>query len=259
VLGLTLVALRFDGRLVYHWGTGPIPERVPDAAASFIAANDLPPNLYNHYNDGGYLIFRLAPKVGVFQDGRGAAPPEFYEALGRLHTAGFAPLLEQYRVNTALVKVGEYGTLFPAQQWGVVFWDDVYAVLVRRTAETAPLLERLEYRAFLPGSRLPARQDQLVRAAEEMRRNQRERATPDWWLAVGTGVALFRTGDLAGAESEILRSTQIAPGQPKAWAYLGWIRSRLGRTEEAAAAVARAKELDPGGTQIADVVGMIGR
>ncbi len=259
VIGLVLGSLRLDQRLDYRRGIGPIPEMVPEAAASFILANDLPPVLYNHYNEGGYLIFRLYPRLGVFQDGRGAVPREFYQTLARQHSAGFTPLFEQFGVHTALVRVNELGRLFPASVWGLVYWDDVYAVLLRRSPATQPLLARLEYRAVTPGSGLPAGRELLERAVYEFRRNQRERAAPDWWLAIGTGVALWRLQDPAGAEREILRASEIAPAEPRAWAYLGWIRSRRGKREEAEAAIARARALDPTGAQIDKIIDPAGR
>ncbi|MBI5640946.1 MAG: hypothetical protein HZA17_11020 [Nitrospirae bacterium] len=43
---------------------------LPVKAADFILANDLQGNMYNHYNWGGYLIWRLGPDRKVFVDGR---------------------------------------------------------------------------------------------------------------------------------------------------------------------------------------------
>lgn len=42
----------------------------PVEAAEFIAANDLRGNMYNFYDWGGYLIWRLGPERKVFTDGR---------------------------------------------------------------------------------------------------------------------------------------------------------------------------------------------
>ncbi|MBI5101342.1 MAG: hypothetical protein HZB33_05855 [Nitrospirae bacterium] len=44
--------------------------RFPVEAADFILANSLPGNMYNSYDWGGYLIWRLAPERKVFIDGR---------------------------------------------------------------------------------------------------------------------------------------------------------------------------------------------
>ncbi|MGH9566786.1 MAG: hypothetical protein ACRD4I_12425, partial [Candidatus Angelobacter sp.] len=42
----------------------------PSAAVSFLAANHPPAPLLNHYNWGGYLIWKLYPQYRVFVDGR---------------------------------------------------------------------------------------------------------------------------------------------------------------------------------------------
>lgn len=42
----------------------------PVAAADFIVANGIKGNMYNYYNWGGYLMWRLAPERKVFVDGR---------------------------------------------------------------------------------------------------------------------------------------------------------------------------------------------
>ena len=51
-------------------GTWVSNEQFPVEAADFIIANRLQGNMYNDYNWGGYLIWRLAPERRVFADGR---------------------------------------------------------------------------------------------------------------------------------------------------------------------------------------------
>jgi hypothetical protein len=46
-------------------------DKFPIAATEFIIENGLKGNMYNFYNWGGYLIWRLAPERKVFIDGRG--------------------------------------------------------------------------------------------------------------------------------------------------------------------------------------------
>jgi len=45
-------------------------ENFPVRAICFLAQNDLPGPLFNHYNWGGYLIWKLYPRYEVFADGR---------------------------------------------------------------------------------------------------------------------------------------------------------------------------------------------
>jgi hypothetical protein len=45
-------------------------QHFPETAASFILENAVPSPIMNHYNWGGYLIWRLYPEYGVYIDGR---------------------------------------------------------------------------------------------------------------------------------------------------------------------------------------------
>jgi hypothetical protein len=51
-------------------GTWISDRRFPEKAADFVLANNLQGNMYNPYDWGGYLIWRLAPQRRVFADGR---------------------------------------------------------------------------------------------------------------------------------------------------------------------------------------------
>lgn len=238
-----------DWRMPYRWGHGPDERRVPAAAADFLLANELPANLYNHYNQGGYLIFRLFPKIRVFQDTRYQPyPPRFLASLSEFHAGGeLQRLYEEHGVNTALVRRGEYGLLYPADRWGVVFWDDEWCVLVRRAEPNRAVLDELEYRAFLPGSRNAAERNPmlLARAVTEMRRNNRERAAPSWRIHLETGVALGRLRDEAAAERELRAAAALAPGEAQVWAYLSLALALQGRRDEAAEAATRARGFGP--------------
>lgn len=240
-----------DTRLSFRWGHGPDNRLFPVAAADFLLENRLPPPLYNDYNDGGYLIYRLHPAFGVFQDGRTSTyPGELFAALGDRSGLGLLRLLRDQGVNTAVVHRDKYGTLFRDWEWGTVFWDDTTRLLVRRSAANEPLLRRLEYRICLPGRPLPSERDRLVVAVDELRRNQAERLEPSWHIAVGLGVAFTRLGDLPAAEAEFARAAALAPAEPEPWARLSSARSSLGRREDADAALARARALDPDGKRV---------
>jgi hypothetical protein len=43
---------------------------LPKGAADYVAAHGIGRNLFNEYADGGYLIYRLAPRMRVAVDGR---------------------------------------------------------------------------------------------------------------------------------------------------------------------------------------------
>jgi hypothetical protein len=180
-------ALGFERLLPYRWGLGLDDAAFPTAAAAAVERHGLPGRLYNLYGDGGYLIYRLYPGVGVFQDGRlQAYPREFMARLNaRFDERDWPAIVEEYRVNTLLLPLFAAARLAPLDAWGMVFWDDSFCVLVRRTPQNAALLARLEYRLFRPGLEFPAGADPrgLVALGREMERNQSERRRPSLLVA----------------------------------------------------------------------------
>jgi len=113
----------------------------PVEAADFLERRALPPRLFNPYDWGGYLIFRLWPKYLVFIDGRtdlyGRFVVEGYrEALG----PRWKEVLERHRVGTAVVRVGSemFERLRGAPGWRLVYKGRVGAVFVK--ADRAPFV-----------------------------------------------------------------------------------------------------------------------
>jgi hypothetical protein len=171
-------AVSFDRLSPYRWGWGVDESKFPVAAANLLSTGRLPGRLYNDYSSGSYLIYRLPPEVGVFQDGRlQAYPAEFMAQFNSQFSQEEWPgLLKKYGVNTALVKLPALNTLFSSDEWGMVFWDDRRAILVRRGGSRDELLRRLEYRLFTPGADLDSYHRQsLPHLIAEMERNQGER------------------------------------------------------------------------------------
>ncbi len=170
-----------------RWGLGLDDSYYPVAAATAIERNALPGRLFNLFGDGGYLIYRLYPQVGVFQDGRiPAYPREFLARVNAgLGVRDWPRIVAEFGVNTLVLPREAVAPLAPAAQWGIVFWDDRWCVLVRRSAANDQILSRLEYRLFLPGLRPPQslQATELAALAREMERNQGERQEPSPALA----------------------------------------------------------------------------
>lgn len=239
----------FGNRLLdYRWGWGVNDRLQPAAAADFLAKENLPANLYNGYDQGGYVIFRLYPRLKVFQDSRVSAyPAEFLAPLHAQSEGRFPPdLFERFGINTALVAIPEARPAFPAGQWAVLFWDDRFCVLTRRAAVRAELLARLEYQAFLPWpGELKTGEDRatLELLATEMRRNQHARRAPSAVLAADLGLILTKLGRFEEARESLLAAVSLAPREAAAWAYLGRAHEGLGARAAAAAAYAKAVKL----------------
>jgi tetratricopeptide (TPR) repeat protein len=129
----------------------------PERATAFLLRERLPRNIFNDYNLGGYLTWRIGPEYPDYVDGRvipfGAPflnhqqflmqqPPESPE---------WQREAELRNINTILVSVARYGGLgnFPLQQfcgsetWRPVYLDEVAAIFVRNRPENAAWINRL--------------------------------------------------------------------------------------------------------------------
>lgn len=209
-------AVRFDRLIPYRWGWGINDRIVPIAAANALLAQAWQGTLVNNYGDGGYLIFALYPRYGVFQDGRVQAyPREFISRLNVNFDEGDWPrIVNEYRLELALMENWQAQLeIFSRKEWGMVFWDDRWCLLVRRGPANAELLARLEYRLFLPDAPFMETQDpaDLERLAREMSRNQSERLAPSAQLSTARGVIAFRLGRVGEAESLFREALRIEP------------------------------------------------
>jgi hypothetical protein len=238
----------WDRQMPYRWGGGIREDRFPVSASRFIESETLRGNLYNHYHDGGYLIYRLFPKYPVFQDGRVPAyPRDFLVGLHARHGShNFFGILEKYDVQTALVKASD-AILFSNREWGLVYWDEGYAVLVRRTPASRTVLEKHEYRVFQPYSQTKWSRDPSVISAmvDEMKRNQSARLHPSGELARDMGIAFGQLGRTEDAEKSLLLAVRLSPADPIGWLYLGRARLDAGRYGDAIPALEKALRLSP--------------
>jgi hypothetical protein len=240
-------ALGFERLMPYRWGWGLDERDFPVAAAGLLESGRFPGTLYNGYSWGGYLLFRLHPVMGVFQDGRVQAYPT--EFVARLHSRfsieDWPKILDEYGVNTALVTRPEAEKLFPPARWGTAYWDDRWVILLRRGRENADLLDEMEYRFFLPDADVTAREEgvRLEDLVGEMERNQRERGETSAVTDNNLGVLLLRLGREGEGEEAFRRSAagEYAP----AWVNLASLLLRRGGRREAGRALERAVAIDP--------------
>ncbi|MDY7039692.1 MAG: hypothetical protein SVX38_02385 [Chloroflexota bacterium] len=115
----------------------------PVAAVDYLVGHELPGPMFNDYNWGGYLIWRLWPRYPVFVDGRADPYSDEllwdYSAIVRLRP-GVREKLAQYGVNCALIPSGGgLATLLgmdPA--WEQVYDDGQAAIFVRCSMGGSP-------------------------------------------------------------------------------------------------------------------------
>lgn len=127
----------------------------PKAAADFVIREDLRGKLFNKFNDGGYLVWRLVPdrKIFAFNETR-LNEAVLAEGLRIPDEAGLRRWFEDTGVTYAIVGYNlkerrelKYESLLDTvsgwADWVPVFWDDRATVLVRRVPENNELIERL--------------------------------------------------------------------------------------------------------------------
>ncbi|MCL5022887.1 MAG: hypothetical protein M1497_05925 [Nitrospirae bacterium] len=120
--------------------------KFPVRAADFIEQNDFKGNMYNFFNWGGYLIWRLAPGKKVFIDGRTLDTMLYEQAMfidkafvdGQSGMPVWKYLLDEYHVSYIVIPCSSQSRSFPLcrvlmgdRDWALVFLDRASAVFVR--------------------------------------------------------------------------------------------------------------------------------
>ncbi len=135
--------------------------RYPSGAADFLTAHHVTDRMFNTYEYGGYLMWRLWPQQHVFIDGRALSEHVFNDYARILYNhdqsggKSAKQLLDQYGVGVIVMDTFEYatGTVYllapaladPAQtEWKLVYRDTQALVWMRRPPTGAVPLDSLE-------------------------------------------------------------------------------------------------------------------
>jgi tetratricopeptide (TPR) repeat protein len=151
------------------FGTGPA-WWLPQGAAEFVDRENLPGNIFNSYNVGGYLVWKLGLKYRDYIDGRAVpfgpeAIPHEERLLGLpIDSPEWQQEADRYNINTIILPVGlgeiayeQIPDLCYSEKWTPVYLDELAIVLVRRTAQNQDLINRLQVNCAnvpLPGAAL---------------------------------------------------------------------------------------------------------
>jgi hypothetical protein len=131
-------------------GLGVPSGQLPAQAASFLLQHPPPGSMWNAYDYGGYLIYRLWPEQKVFIDGRleTVYTPEFFldYIRARRLPAKFDDFVTRYDIGYVVIRPnGELPWLHANSEWATVYLDDAAAILVRRTNRAKEYLDRHAY------------------------------------------------------------------------------------------------------------------
>jgi len=263
------------GSLGVSFGTG-LSWWFPENAAAFIERENLPGQIFNSYNEGGYITWRLGPRYSDYIDGRGDPFGEelFVRNVVLLGTPPDSPEwqreAERYNINTIIVPLAYYGLdQFPVlrqfcdgETWRPVYLDERSAVFLRRRPETESIIQRLQINCSttpLP-AKLPTGNDskgfnQWANAAavlQALGRNSEALAATAKALAIFpesayvyyTRANLFvEAGDLRGAERQFLAAAALRPNGIS-WTKLAGIYEHQGRLNDAIQAWKRVAEIE---------------
>jgi tetratricopeptide (TPR) repeat protein len=247
----------------------------PENAAAFIERENLPGRIFNSYNEGGYIAWRLGPKYQDYIDGRAIPFGEelFLRNVVLMGTPPESPEwrreAERYDINIIIVPLGYYALgQFPVlrqfcdgETWRPVHLDEVSAVFLRRRPETESIIQQLQINCFTTPvpAMLPTGNDskafnQWTNAAAVLNvlgRNSEALAATTKALAIFPESAyvhftranvLAEAGDLRGAEQQYLIAAELKPNGGS-WTTLAEIYERQGRLNDAIQARQHAAEL----------------
>ncbi len=110
-------------------------ERLPVAASRYLNENDLPREMFNSYNWGGYLMF-AAPDYPVYVDGRTDLYSDFvldYAAIYFDRADDLEVALAEQNVNLVVVEVGApiVDALADLDNWSQVYDDELAVIWIR--------------------------------------------------------------------------------------------------------------------------------
>lgn len=118
----------------------------PTEAADIINQSGIPGNMFNHYNYGGYLIWKM-PKYKVFVDGRlemyeGKAGDDYKTIVGS--GKGYRDLIEKYHINFFLNYLTDEinEKLIDDPDWKPVFNDVRFVIFVKNVPENSALINK---------------------------------------------------------------------------------------------------------------------
>ena len=145
----------------------------PAKACDFIERVHLKGNLYNSFNWGGYLYWRLGPKRKILMDGRYLFMEIVLEDIGLNHQLKDKPFhhswdaffkkhgieysIEQIRKVSYQIpapgltfQMSRYNLIYPRNKWALVYWDDQTLLFVKRNSVNNSVISNHEFKYLRP-------------------------------------------------------------------------------------------------------------
>ena len=231
-----------------HWGAGLDPGQYPVEAADFVEQAGLQGAMFNNYDIGGYLMWRLGPERRVFIDGRNMVHGE--DAYRRyraslLNWPLWCALARERGFEWVIVRHTSVDTdrllhgLYRSGGWALCHYDAVGAVFVKRQGVNAAAVREHEIALadLPPGQRRAPDVAALLRGG---------RGADDVPREVGLAGFFRKIGLHARAAAHLEAAVESDPGNPQTVGDLGGLCLKLGFLPQAEDLLRAALALDPG-------------
>lgn len=209
---------------VIGFGLNLSEEGYPKEAAELINDSNLEGNMFNHYNYGGYLIWKM-PKYKVFIDGRlemyqGQAGVDYMTIL--LAKPGYKELLNKYNINFFIMDLRDQIVEFLLNDpdWKYIYHDSQYVVFVKDRQKNADFLSQ-----NFSGEKQEAFKQNYQQALGISRSDQ----------FIQKGVGSVKANDLTEALASFEQAVKYYPGSVSARLNLAQVLVDLDMFQEAKA------------------------
>jgi tetratricopeptide (TPR) repeat protein len=237
----------------------------PATTVGFLKEHNVRGNIYNDYDNGGYLIWNLWPDIPVFIDGR--TPTIYDQDFFWLQTMAlrkkevWKQVAERYRIDFVLIKdYREKGYapfcswLDDDQDWMLVAFDDVSSLYIKRVPRFAKLAEQYGFHYLRPSLI-------TMEYAKQWKGNKRflqglerelnlacQRFPHDFYPFYYLGIyhRIYETREhFLESEKALLKAIANRPSLSQGYYELGFTLMKLERYDEAVKALKEAMRLNP--------------
>ncbi len=233
----------------------------PIGATEFIKTHAIQGNMFNDYNYGSYMLYRLYPHHQVFIDGR-ADVYECCEMRDYLKLAAnkhmddetyrkfLDAMWDAYDISYAVIVTTKHNVmrriaalLNTDPQWILVFWDDDSQIFVRRDGKNEDIISRFGAKAATPYLRVPYISGKEEQAFAEY--DRMDSIAPSARTSNALGFFLMKNGAFEEAKDRFEEAISLDPTFESPYMNLAELAVRDGEINDARTLYARALRLAP--------------
>lgn len=223
----------------------------PLQATEFIKAASLRGHMFNDYNYGAYMLWRLAPEFAIFIDGRA----DVYECCEmrdylqlaynkRMNDQEYRAFLQRfwdkYDISYAVMVTTKHNVmrriatlLATDPQWSLVFWDDDSQIFVRKDGKNDAVIAQFGATAATPYLRNPYVSGQEKTAMAEYQRMDAIAKSARTSNAIG--FLLLKENRFAEAKARFEEARNLDPTFESPYMNLAELAAKDGKIDEAIA------------------------